>query len=293
MTSTQHRPTRSAGIAGAALLLAVAAAGPAFAADGHETGKRTETGKPTGHNPPGNNGTVFIHDVGGDHAPHNVPHVSCEFWVDLFGFDAAQEVTVGFAGQAPTGKDIPLDGTWTGQASDDAAGGAGNDFDLELTFTADDLGVTALGTPHPKQGYHVKMTVETGEPGGHKYKVFWIEPCASEQAPTDQTSTGQTPIDSAPQDESSSGTDTQDATTRVHPSKPLGRSVTRQPTTDTPEVLGAHLTRTQPSRAGASGGMLPYTGPGAPVALLTWAAAGALGVGAALTAAARRRTDAA
>src|SRR5690242_7259684 len=44
----------------------------------------------TGHNPPGTNGTVFIHDVADDHSPHNVPHVSCNFWVDLFNFDNAQ-----------------------------------------------------------------------------------------------------------------------------------------------------------------------------------------------------------
>src|SRR4051794_20310655 len=140
-------------------------------------------GQPTGHNPPGNNGTVFIHDVAGDHSPHNVPHVPCTFYADFFGFDQGQQVTVSFAGQAPTGKGIALGGSWTGTVSDDDAGGAGQDFDLELPFSADTLGVTSLGAPHPKQGYHVKMTVLTNEPGGKKSKVFWIAPCADTPAP--------------------------------------------------------------------------------------------------------------
>src|SRR3954469_17166579 len=140
-----------------------------------------------GHNPPGNNGTVFIHDVAGDFSPHNVPHVGCTFYADLFGFDNAQQVTVSFAGQAPTGMGTALGGSWTGTVSTDDAGGAGNDFDLELPFSADTLGVTSLGAPHPKQGYHVKMTVLTNEPGGKKSKVFWIAPCAESPDTPDTT----------------------------------------------------------------------------------------------------------
>jgi hypothetical protein len=137
-------------------------------------------GQTGGHNPPGNNGTVKIHDVAGDTQPYDVPILNCDGYVDFFGFDAEQVVTVTFTGQAPTGKDTPLY-TWGPQMiSTDDAGGAGNDFDYEFHFTADQLGVSALGAP-AHQGYHVKMLVETGEPGGQKYKVFWIQPCQSEE----------------------------------------------------------------------------------------------------------------
>jgi hypothetical protein len=209
-----RRVRATVGVTGAVLTLSVAAAVPALA-NGHSSGSHgassghsqspshaskasdghgasathansasnnsasssSTSSDSTGHNPPGNNGTVFIHDVAGDDSPHNVPHVSCTFYVDFFGFDAGQTVTVSFAGQAPTGMGTALGGTWTGVVSDDDASGAGNDFDKELAFTADQLGVSSLGTP-AKQGYHVKMTVATNEPGGKKSKVFWIEPCA-------------------------------------------------------------------------------------------------------------------
>ncbi|HET6817711.1 MAG TPA: hypothetical protein VFH66_10850 [Mycobacteriales bacterium] len=127
--------------------------------------------------PAGNNGTVKIHDVAGDLSHHNVPHVDCDFWVPMWGFDAGQSMTVSFAGQAPTGKDQPV--TFTAPdgytlTSTTPAGG-GNDYDGELGFstTAESL-QSQLGAPQPQQGYHVKMTVSTGAPGGYKYKVFWI-----------------------------------------------------------------------------------------------------------------------
>jgi hypothetical protein len=47
---------------------------------------------------------------------------------------------------------------------------------LNLNTGAIDLrqGLTNAGvSPHPIQGFHVKLTVDT--PGGHKYKVFWVE----------------------------------------------------------------------------------------------------------------------
>src|SRR3954452_4537742 len=143
----------------------------------HGKGGSTGGGSDKGHNPPGNNGTVKIHDVAGDLSHHNVPHVDCDFWVPMWGFDNGQQMTVSFAGQAPTGKDTPVTFTalnGTTLTSPDEAGG-GNDYDGELGFTttAESL-QSQLGDPQPQQGYHVKMTVATGEPGGYKYKVFWI-----------------------------------------------------------------------------------------------------------------------
>ncbi len=217
----------------------------------------------SGHNPPGNNGTVFIHDVAGDNTPHNVPHVGCTFYVDFFGFDAGQTGTVTFAGQAPTGKDTALGGTWNGVMSTDDASGAGNDFDLELTFTADQLGVTSLGPPaHP--GYHVKMTVATNEPGGKKSKVFWISPC------TTPTVVGGT-----------TGGAVLGSGVSV-----LGSGATRSGTTT---VLGEKFTRRAgaASVAGTSIAGLPFTG--AEIARMIAAGLALLTGGATLLAAARRR----
>jgi len=211
------------------------------------------------HNPPGNNGTVFIHDVAGDQSPHNVPHVDCTFYVDFFGFDDGQTVTVSFAGQAPTGKGTALGGTWTGVVSDDDASGAGNDFDHELAYTADELGVTALGPP-AHQGYHVKMTVATNEPGGKKSKVFWIEPCTS--APVVGGETGGAVLGSgAVKTTSKSGTTT---------------------------VLGEKFTRTAPRTSVAGiASALPFTG--AEIARMAAAGLAALGAGALFVATGRRR----
>ena len=252
----------TAGIGAAAVLLAAAAAAPALADDhghdgdggnhygqlkehsnqGHQAGNdksgsddsstSSDTASGDGHNPPGNNGTVFIHDVAGDHSPHNVPHVGCTFYVDFFGFDANQNVSVSFAGQAPTGKGTPLGGGQTlAPVSTDDAGGAGQDWDDEITVTADELGVSALGAP-AHQGYHVKMTVVTNQPGDHKYKVFWVQPC------TDTSTT----------DTQSGGSTTTTGTTT--PAAPTTPTVTTPGSTS----QGQHLGAVNASKSGESSG---------------------------------------
>jgi hypothetical protein len=136
--------------------------------------------KGAGHNPPGNNGTVKIHSLAGDPGHHNVAHPGCSFVVDFWGFDQGQTMTVSFTGQAPTGMGTPVtleapDGTSI--TSPDPAGG-GNDPDGELAFTATAADLSVLGPP-AKQGYHLRLTVSTGQGGGYKYKVFWVTPCAA------------------------------------------------------------------------------------------------------------------
>jgi hypothetical protein len=152
--------------------------------NGKGNGPKTNNGKGnngngSGHNPPGNNGTVKIHSVAGDPGHHNVPHPGCSFVVDFWGFDQGQTLTVSFTGQAPTGMGVPVtigapDGTSV--TSPDPAGG-GNDPDGELVFTPTASELSVLGAP-AHQGYHLRLTVNTGQGGGHKYKVFWISPCA-------------------------------------------------------------------------------------------------------------------
>jgi hypothetical protein len=145
-----------------------------------------------GHNPPGNNGTVKIHDTAGDHTVHNVPHVSCTWWVDLFGFDNGQRGDISLAGQAPTGKDVAMVTLSDVLLSPDDAGGAANDWDSEFAFSATQgtsgatyVDLSALGAP-AAQGYHITLTVRTHQPGenGVKHKVFWVSPCGSAAAGT-------------------------------------------------------------------------------------------------------------
>jgi hypothetical protein len=94
--------------------------------EGHGNGNGANG--PSGHNPPGNNGTVKIHALPGDPGHHNVAHPGCSFVVDFWGFDAGQTLNVSFAGQAPTGAGTPLtlSGSGTSVTSPDDAGG-GND----------------------------------------------------------------------------------------------------------------------------------------------------------------------
>ena len=128
--------------------------------------------------PPGNNGTVKIDAQPFATAPDNEPHVGCRFQVDFYGYDAGNlNATVTFTAQPPTGRGEVLltDTVFIGQ---DAAGG-GTDLDAQRAYQ---LGRALRGfTPHPKQGYHVKLTVNAeGSQGADvKHKVFWVQRCDS------------------------------------------------------------------------------------------------------------------
>ena len=304
-TTRDHHGIRrilaTAGVVGAAATLSAAAAVPALAdgsqpasshshahsASGH--GASANGSDTSGHNPPGNNGTVFIHDVAGDHSPHNVPHVGCTFYVDFFGFDNGQSVTVSFAGQAPTGKGTALGGTWTGVISTDDASGAGNDFDDELAFTADQLGVATLGAP-AHQGYHVKMTVATNEPGGKKSKVFWISPCAATAGETtggatlgNGTTVGGTSGGQTSGGQTSGGQTSGGVLGTAAGSAAGGASLGG--TSGGARVLGESFTR--PASVAGSSSALPFTG--ADISRMIAVGLIALGSGATLMTAARRR----
>ena len=295
-----RRVLTTAGVAGATLTLTAAAAVPALGGShpaGNEANSHSSSGDTDGHNPPGNNGTVFIHQVVGDDHPHNQPHVTCSFFVSLFGFDKTQSLSASFAGQAPTGKGIALpvtDGTPTSTTSTDDAGGTGNDFDGDLgPFTASNLDLAnKLGAP-AKQGWHIKLTVSTGQGGGHKYKVFWLAPCAKSTptAPTTGPTVGGT-------DTNATGSTTGGATVE-------GSALTAQPgsttasnttaggaTTAGAHVLGEHLTRSAPDAhvlgtTATRDASLPFTG--TEIGLMSAAGAATLGGGVALTLAGRRR----
>ena len=305
--SPAHSLAVTAGVGLAAVLAAAAAALPA-AADSHGNSadapghNKSSTSSGQGAaDPAGNNGTVFIHDVANDENPHNVPHVSCNFWVDFFGFDNSQQVTVSFAGQAPTGKDTQLGTPTTTTLQADAASGAGNDWDGELSFTADQLGVSSLGPP-AHEGYHVKMTVVTNQPGDHKYKVFWIQPCApAATAPTQPTTVGGTSTGTSTNTSSGVSTSTSTSTSNVAPTQTgttqAGQSTNgaitamqaTRPRAGIPtEVLGTKFTRGPATPAsGATASALPFTG--AEIGAMTLAATVALGGGVLLLVAGRHR----
>ncbi len=152
-------------------------------------------GHASGHgDPAGNNGTVKIAgpgDVVGH--PSNNPHPGCTFFVEWFGFDEGSDVvsTVSFASQAPT-SDVVLGGTSPSQVfvGGDPAGG-GTDLDGRQSYTLTFSG----GVPHPKQGYHVKLTVATPRSLGNdtKTKVFWVAPCVGETTSSDHGAGGGRP----------------------------------------------------------------------------------------------------
>ena len=314
---SSRSPARSlavtAGVGLAAVLAAAAAALPAAAdshgnsanAPGHNksstSGSESSSSGQSAADPAGNNGTVFIHDVANDDHPHNVPHVSCNFWVDFFGFDNSQQVTVSFAGQAPTGKDTQLGTPTTTTLQADDASGAGNDWDGELAFTADQLGVSNLGAP-AHEGYHVKMTVVTNQPGDHKFKVFWIQPCAAETtAPTQPTTVGGTSAGTSTNTSSGVSTNTSTNTLSVAPTQAsttqggqstsgaiVATHATQSRTGIPTEVLGTKFTRGPATPAsGASSSSLPFTG--AEIGAMALAATVALGGGLLLSFAGRRR----
>ena len=149
-------------LAGAAMLLA----GPGTAA--------------AAPNPPGNNGTIKLDDTTFDDHPNNEPHVGCVFQVDFYGYDEGDlDATVTFEAHPPTlraGEDQVLltDTVFIGE-DDNSGGGSEAGLDASATYTLDLSGIT----PHPTQGFHVKLTINAeGSQGADvKHKVFWVTGC--------------------------------------------------------------------------------------------------------------------
>ncbi|GEP39758.1 hypothetical protein NPS01_34210 [Nocardioides psychrotolerans] len=162
----------------ATALLPAAAVGQASAASAPPGGAS---------DPGGNNGTVKIVEDGDfDSIPNNDPHVGCTFSLEWYGFDKGADIisTVTFEMQAPTASvGLTVDGPPTVFVGGDPASGAGTPTGLDgrqaYTLSFD-------GPPHPIQGYHLKLTIETpGSQGSDKkYKVFWVEGCDPVQPPT-------------------------------------------------------------------------------------------------------------
>ncbi len=134
-------------------------------------------------NPPGNNGTIKIDNVPFDDDPDNEPHVDCVFQVDFYGYDEGDLLAdVTFEAHPPTGpvQVLLTDTVFIGE-DDNSGGGSMAGLDASVTYTLDFTGIT----PHPNQGFHVKLTINAdGSQGADtKYKVFWVTGC-EEPTPT-------------------------------------------------------------------------------------------------------------
>ena len=127
--------------------------------------------------PPGANGTIKIDREPFDSHPNNQPHVGCNFQVDFYGFDQGNydsRVTFQLHPPSGTGRVLLTDTVFVGQ---DRAGG-GTDLDAQRTYNLSSR--LRPGEAHPKQGFHVKVTVEAPGAGGKiakKSKVFWVQRC--------------------------------------------------------------------------------------------------------------------
>ena len=129
--------------------------------------------------PPGNDGTVKIDGMPWDSAPNNEPHVGCIMQIDFYGYeqgpwDAYFELEL----HAPTGSGY-LGSGWEYVGED--ANGGGQDLDGSVTYDLRPALAASGVQPHPKQRYHVRLTVVADGysiGGDEKHKMFWVN-CAS------------------------------------------------------------------------------------------------------------------
>jgi hypothetical protein len=235
--SSVPHPARllAAGAASLLLLAAVPAQADETTATAEPTASAQATASTTAAHPgaPGNNGTVKIAD-GTDldeERPENDPHVPCTFAVEWFGYDSGWgplTAQVDLQLQAPTdeaaGVAMAAEGdrtpTFTGNGGRPGAGDGRDHLEwYTLSFT---------GEPHPQQGYHVKVTVDTPHSKGSttKSKVFWVGPCAEDEAAPVTPSSPVVPSAGAPSSD-------EDTTT------PAATSPTPAPTASTSDASGA------------------------------------------------------
>ncbi|MFI8093127.1 LPXTG cell wall anchor domain-containing protein [Streptomyces sp. NPDC086080] len=216
------RTPARAGVLAAAFSAAVLTAPVAFAA------------------PPGDNGTVKIHDAStGEEPRQNEPHV-CTFYLDAFGFDGGQQVD------------------WHIEAWAPAAGAKGETVESGA-ITLDGEGHGRTGDLSLPDGHYKLFWTFDGENGAAKHKVFW----------TDCEEDGGTPSGSPSASPSTSPS--------ASPSTEPSGSPSTGPS-DTPSSAAPVPGSSSSPQGGSSD--LAETGNGAPVGLLAGAAAGLVAAGA-------------
>jgi LPXTG-motif cell wall-anchored protein len=189
---------------------------------------------------PGDNGTVKIHDARtGEELRRNEPHV-CTFSLDAFGFDSVQEVDWHIEAWAPTA-DAKGETVKSGEITLDAEG-HGRTEDLSL----------------PDGHYKLFWNFE-GEKGAAKHKVFWTD-CEG----SDDGKPSETPSSSASASSSPSASPSESA--------PAGGPSSEPSASSSPSAQGG-------GSGDSEGGDLAETGNGAPVGLLSGAAAALVAAG--------------
>ena len=193
--------------------------------------------------PPGDNGTVKIHDATtGEELRKNEPHV-CTFYLDAFGFDAAQEVDWHIEAWAPTAH-VKGETVKSGAITLDSDGHGRTD-DLSL----------------PDGHYKLFWTFEGQNSAAAKHKVFWTD-CEDEQGGGGGTAT---PTGSA--------TPTPSASATVEP----GSGPSGEPGEST--EAGASASASASASPQGATGDLAETGSNAPVGLLAGVSAALVAAG--------------
>jgi hypothetical protein len=207
--------------------------------------------------PAGNNGTIKIDDVAMDEGNENNPHPGCTFVVDFFGYDVGTRLaTLDFVGQAPTGGGALLHDSFT---FDVASRESGNQLDASRTVDLSDA--LADIEPHPKQGWHVKLTVHVDGAQGSdvKHKVFWVSDCGEDEAaaPPEESGTPEaveTPEVEAPDNEM---TEVEAREAWMRALEANGASASPAPES---AVLASELTAPGAASSAAPVDTLPFTG---------------------------------
>ncbi|EFL32695.1 conserved hypothetical protein [Streptomyces viridochromogenes DSM 40736] len=190
--------------------------------------------------PPGDNGTVKIHDAStGEELRRNEPHV-CTFYLDAFGFDGGQRV------------EWHIDAVPPSENRGETVGSGSLTLDGEGHGRSEDLSLP--------DGHYKLFWNFDGEKGAAKHKVFWTD-CEDGQEPG-----GSTPSGSASSSPSSgvSEAPSGEPGASASPSSPAGGGVTAS---------------SSASAQGVAGGDLAETGSGAPVGLLSGGAVALVGLG--------------
>lgn len=163
------------------------ATAPGQTKDKGARGKGRERGTKGGNylkGSPGNNGTIKIDGQPYDTSKGQEAHVGCEFRVLYWGADVGDSLdsTLTFEAHPPTGG--PFAATYSAVLSGNEPHVAGP-YNLVAGLRASGI------EPHPKQGWHVKLTTHTEYSQGAdvKHKVFWIK-CDEAPGLTDKSVKG-------------------------------------------------------------------------------------------------------
>ncbi|WP_030899574.1 MULTISPECIES: LPXTG cell wall anchor domain-containing protein [unclassified Streptomyces] len=193
--------------------------------------------------PPGDNGTVKIHDAStGEELRRNEPHV-CTFYLDAFGFDGGQQVDWRIDAIPPSenkGETVKTGAL----ALDDEGHGRSEDLSLP-------------------DGHYKLFWKFDGEKGAAKHKVFWTD-CEDEEEPS-ATPSGSASASVSPSS-GASGAPSGEPGVSASASSPAGGGVS------------ASSSPSSSPRGGAEGD-LAETGSGAPVGLLSGVAAALVAFG--------------